>query len=185
MESARQYLIVQHPGWPHIWAHSLRVIGTVLAVAPEAGIEPAHAFMLGLFHDLGKLEELNGGDDHEKVGAKLLQQKLAGSYDSQVIILMADAIAKRGSANNPYAKLIHNADKLDKIGATGIARRLSTDWGAIHISEALRRVKSDLNRFPEMSFPTAIRLANIKMDFSRAFLTATADTINSQRSQLA
>src|SRR5438105_15362438 len=45
MDFARGYL-QGHPGWPHLWAHTLRVIGVALALAPEADVEPAHAFLL-------------------------------------------------------------------------------------------------------------------------------------------
>jgi hypothetical protein len=185
LDLAQADLMAQAPTWPHIWAHTLRVMGTAVAISAEAGIEPAHGFLLGLFHDLGKLEEINGGEDHEKIGAQLLQERLDGHYSPQIITLMVDAVAKQGSTNNPYVRVIHNADKLDKIGATGIARRLSTDWGVQHLSEALERVRSDLSRFPIMNFPTSARMVGIKKDFSRSFMTAADVVLNIKRSQLA
>src|SRR5262245_39794076 len=60
MDFAREYL-AGSPWWPHIWAHILRVTGYALALAPEADIDPAHAFLLGVFHDLGKLDEFSSG----------------------------------------------------------------------------------------------------------------------------
>src|SRR5690349_3361674 len=113
-------------GWPQLWAHTLRVTGYALALAPEANVDPAHAFMLGIFHDAGKLDEMSGGDAHEDIGGRMLYEKLTGHYTRSEVILLTNVIAKKSSAANPYTQLLHDADKLDKIGATGIARRLST-----------------------------------------------------------
>jgi hypothetical protein len=79
-------------------------------------------------------------------------------------------IAKQIGPSNPYAQLLYDADKLDKIGATGIARRLSTDYGVLHAGMALRRVADELSRFPAMHFPTSERLSESKATFSKAFL---------------
>lgn len=169
MDYARTYQS-WYLGWPHLWAHTLRVTGTALTLAPEAAIDPAHAFMLGIFHDIGKLDEMSGGDEHEEVGAQMLEEKLTGHYTRSEIILMMNVIAKKASPANPYMQLLQDADKLDKIGATGIARRLSTRWGAEHIRYALGRVRDEADYFPEMHFPTSRRLSELKMDFTEDFL---------------
>ncbi len=172
MDFARQYL-EWHPGWPHLWAHILRVTGIGLALAEEAKVDPAHAFLLGIFHDIGKLDEMRSeGEhgDHGQIGARLAREKLEGHYSRQVATLFQDVIARKASPLNSYAQLIHDADKLDKIGATGIARRLSTDSGPRFAALALRRVEDDLNVFPDMHFPTSQRLADVKMEFTAWFL---------------
>jgi putative nucleotidyltransferase with HDIG domain len=169
MDSTRTYLS-WYLGWPHLWAHTLRVTGTALTLAPEAGIDPAHAFMLGIFHDIGKLDEMSGGEEHEEVGAQILHEKLTGHYSRHEIILMANVVAKKASPANPYVQLLQDADKLDKIGATGIARRLSTRWGAEHIRFALGRVKDDADSLPDMHFPTSHRLVKSKLDYTEEFL---------------
>src|SRR5258708_11844617 len=71
MDDARGY-IGWYLGWPHIWAHTLRVTGNILALAEEAEVDPAHAFMLGIFHDIGKLDELSGGANHDDIGARVV-----------------------------------------------------------------------------------------------------------------
>ncbi len=170
MAFARSY-IEWHPGWPHLWAHILRVTGTTLTLAEEAQVEPAHAFLLGIFHDIGKLEEERSGVNHEEIGARLAREKLNGHYGRQIATLFEKVISKKANPLNPYVRLIHDADKLDKIGATGIARRLSTDRGPQFAALALRRVEDDLSTFPEMVFPTSQRLAELKMDFTEWFLS--------------
>ena len=169
MDAARSY-IGWYLGWPHIWAHMLRVTGNMLALAEEAHVDPAHAFMLGIFHDIGKLDELSGGENHEDIGARVLQEQLEGHYSATEITLMASVIAKRAPLIHPYARLLYDADKLDKIGATGLARRLSTRWGAEHIPYAIQRVKDDAEDFPEMHFPTSRQLAKSKFAYTRRFL---------------
>lgn len=169
MDFARGYL-EPFAGWPHLWAHTLRVTGTALALAPEAGIEPAHAFLLGMFHDVGKLDELHNGGSHEQIGADVAREQLHTHFNRQIVTLLTNVIAKKSSPLNPYTRLIHDADKLDKIGATGIARRLSTSSGTQFAALALSRVEEDLHDFPDMHFPTSQRLAEGKRAFTEMFL---------------
>ena len=67
---------------------------------------------------------------------------------------------------------LHDADKLDKIGATGIARRVSTDTSSHYLIVAMRKLRSDLQNFPDMHFPTSKRLASAKKEFTKDFLLA-------------
>lgn len=172
MVFARDYLVT-YEGWPHLWAHILRVTGTALAIAPEAGVDQDHAFLLGVFHDVGKLDEMQSGDSHELVGADLVRAQLSDYYSVQEIALITNAIAKKASPRNPYMQLLSDADKLDKIGATGIARRVSisaqADAQANHHIMSLLRIRQDMTNFPLMHFPTSQALADLKLDFTRQF----------------
>src|SRR5262249_24229094 len=87
MNFGQSYLSTCYPSWPHLWAHTLRVIGIALALAPEAGIDPVHAFLLGIFHDLGKLDEILGDTEetHEEIGAKLLRSQQLGTFSEQTV----------------------------------------------------------------------------------------------------
>lgn len=169
MDFARGYL-EPFAGWPHLWAHTLRVTGTALTLAPQADVDVAHAFLLGIFHDVGKLDELHNGGSHEQIGAEIAHEQLRAHFNRQIVTLLTNVIAKKSSPLNPYTHLIHDADKLDKIGATGIARRLSTSSGTQFAALALSRVEEDLHNFPEMHFPTSQRLAESKRAFTESFL---------------
>jgi len=169
MDYARNSL-TWHIGWPHLWAHTLRVTGNALTLVQEAAVEVDHAFLLGLFHDLGKLEEISGGEMHEVVGARALTDKLEGHFLRSEVTLLANVIAKKAGNGNPYAQLLYDADKLDKIGATGLARRLSVDDYFENIPHALEVVAGDAEDFPEMHFPTSRRLAKSKLAFTEEFL---------------
>jgi putative nucleotidyltransferase with HDIG domain len=169
--------ISSHIGWPHLWAHTLRVTGTMLALVEEAQVEAENAFLMGIFHDIGKFEEMNDGDNHEDVGARLFYRTVKGHISDSLVNLMVNVIAKRASPNNPYAQLLYDADKLDKIGATGIARRVSTDWGAQHVRFALGRVRDDMTDFPRMHFPTSRHLAQDKLAYTEKFVTVARSII--------
>ncbi len=167
-----RHTLQTHPGWQHLWAHTLRVTGMVLALVSEVDVEPIPAFLLAVFHDIGKLEEMDGHGSHEEIGAEMARTALSGRLVPLLLESITGAIAKRANGANRYARLIHDADKLDKIGATGIARRLSTSARALHVGLAFRRIEDDLNSFPAMSFPSSIRMAVLKKEFTETFLSA-------------
>ena len=167
----------KHNGGPHIWAHTLRVTGNALMLASEADVEPQFAFLLGLFHDVGKLDEGLLGETHEEIGARIVTETLSATYSKSMVKLMAAVISKDASAINPFMRVLHDADKLDKIGATGIARRLSTQYGSQHVSTALRRVRSELETFRPMTFTFSKEMAEQKKDFTYTFLNAVSQWI--------
>lgn len=171
MSFSRRYM-EQYQGWPHLWAHTLRVTGYALALAPEANVDIEHAFIMGVFHDIGKLDELRLGGDHEEIGAEMLRHHLNEHYPRSVVTLMENVIAKKASMVNPYARLIYDADKLDKIGATGLARRLSSVASIHYIPLALRRVADDRDDFPDMHYSTSEEIAESKKRYTDAFLSS-------------
>jgi HD superfamily phosphodiesterase len=126
MDAVRAHL-ARHAVWPQVWAHVLRVTGNAVQLAPEVGLPPAHAFLLGVLHDAGKLDEAESGIDHALIGGVLARQQLATVLGLPLAAVeqIANAISKQAAADDSYLRLLREADKLDKIGATGIARRLS------------------------------------------------------------
>ena len=79
-----------------------------------------------------------------------------------------DVFSEKRFAGNPLA-VVFDADKLDKIGATGIARRVSMSAQSDQVVVPLLRVKQDAASFPDMHFPTSQSLAAVKLDFTRQF----------------
>jgi HD superfamily phosphodiesterase len=166
--------LLQHAGGLPIWAHTLRVTGHALALAPQAHVEPALAFALGLLHDIGKLDEGVQGAPHEELGARFAAHVLSAAYSPAVVTLLANVIAKRASRINPFARLLRDADRLDKIGAAGIARRLSSEFGSRNISAALGRVSREIEKTFTMHFPFSQQMAATKREFTQSFLNALA-----------
>jgi HD superfamily phosphodiesterase len=159
--------------WRNLWAHMLRVTGNTLMLAESAEITAEEAFLLGILHDVGKLDELQHGAAHELVGALIAEQWLSryeSELSAQIIERLIAAIAKRGAQADPFVKVLHDADKLDKIGATGILRRLSSYLGKQNPAVALRIVMDDVARFPQLHYPASMKLAKLKRDFTAVFL---------------
>ncbi len=173
MAQAQAHLKASGLAWRNVWSHILRVTGNALMLAGAAGLSPEEAFLLGILHDVGKLDELQHGTAHERVGALMAQQWLrryASELPLSLIERLANAIAKRGAASDPLARVLHDADKLDKIGATGILRRLSSYYGKRNPTGALRIVMEDVADFPPMHFAPSAQLAERKRNFTLVFL---------------
>ncbi|MBN1965530.1 MAG: HD domain-containing protein [Anaerolineae bacterium] len=165
---ARARLSAWHPGWPHLWGHILRVTGVAVALADEAGIDPAGAYLVGICHDVAKLDELQTGLPHEDVGAAFAGQALRDHLPRAQIESIQAAIRKEG--DDSLTDLLHDADKLDKIGAAGVLRRISTNTRVSWLPEALWRVSDDWRGFPAMHFDLSRDLKDGKSDFLRWFL---------------
>lgn len=171
----RERLSAWHPGWPHLWAHVLRVTGTAVALAPEAGIDPAPAYLMGIGHDVAKLDEFRTGRPHEEVGAAFVGDALRGHLPAAQVEAIQAAIRKEG--NGPLAHLLHDADKLDKIGAAGLVRRISTDTDPGWLPVALSRLAADTQTFPLMHFRLSADLADRKRAFQGWFLPLAEEAI--------
>ena len=78
MVQARERLSTWHPGWPHSWAHLLRVTGLAVALAEDENVEPTLAFVAGMCHDVAKLDEFRTGEPHEEAGAQFAAAILEG-----------------------------------------------------------------------------------------------------------
>jgi len=175
-DHVQTHLASVYAGWHHLWAHTLRVTGIALALAEESDIDPAHAYLMGIFHDAGKLDEMITGAAHERVGAPLIRKALREEYHPTVIERMANVIAKLAPPTDSYMHILYDADKLDKIGAAGILRRLTTRWGASRPTAALRTVSEEMEDFPAMHFARSALLTGSKITYTAEFLQ-TAQTI--------
>jgi len=79
-----------------------------------------------LLHDVGRADELAGGACHALTGARRAREILAGHPEDQVNAV-AEAIRTHRFRDNVKprtleARILYDADKLDAIGAVGVAR---------------------------------------------------------------
>jgi HD superfamily phosphodiesterase len=167
-EQARRRVSAWHAGWPHLWGHILRVTGAAVALAEDEGIDPAPAYLMGMCHDVAKLDEERTGDTHEEMGAAFAGRVLRGHLAPDTIEAIQDAILKEG--DDPLAHILNDADKLDKIGAAGVLRRVSTQTFSAWVPDALWRVRDDAEHFPTMHFEHSRALARSKQHFLDWFL---------------
>jgi len=171
---AQRHMMGQHPGWPHLWGHTLRVTGTALDLAREEGVDPAVAYLLGVLHDVAKLKEGTHAASHEALGARFAGRILADRLPARDVEQIQAAILKEG--DGALSRILHDADKLDKIGASGVLRRVSTGTDRSWALPALDRVADDREHFPAMRTARGRDMAEGKLAFLDWFLTEAQET---------
>lgn len=108
--------------------HVLRVTRLCEEIGEAEGADMRILIPAALFHDIARPIEEETGIPHEEEGARIAEEYLGSiGYDAGRIRAIADAIrthrystgAKPGALE---AKILSDADKLDAMGAVGIAR---------------------------------------------------------------
>lgn len=167
-EQVRARVSAWHPGWSPVWAHILRVTGVALALADEAGSDPAVVYLMCMCHDVAKLDEERLGEEHEELGAAYAAAALRGHLRPAQIEAIQAAILKEG--DDPLAEILHDADKLDKIGAAGLVRRAAPVTTRTGLADALWQVRDDARYFPAMGYDLSRDLASNKRAFQAWFV---------------
>lgn len=124
IEQARQYY--DEADSAHDFDHVLRVLCLAERIGSVEGADTDILRTAVLLHDIGRPEEIREGVCHAQVGAAKARQILAG-WPSDRVGAVADAIATHRFRNDAApqtleARILYDADKLDCIGAIGVAR---------------------------------------------------------------
>ena len=118
----------------HDFDHTLRVVKNALSLAAEESCSPRETAMIelaALLHDCARPEEFESGGQlcHAELGAVKAEQILRdlNCTDPELIETVCDAVRchrYRGKSRprTRVACVLHDADKLDSIGAVGIGR---------------------------------------------------------------
>jgi len=115
----------------HDFSHAERVYRLVERIADSEGADLFIVRMAALLHDIGRAEESknnNAEDIHEELSVRMAGPILDGlgvSSDKKDAILHAIATHRHRRGGEPRtleAKCLFDADKLDSLGAVGIAR---------------------------------------------------------------
>lgn len=163
------------PGW-HLWAHVQRVTGTALHLADADGADARPVYLASLLHDVAKLDEDATGIPHEDMGAAFAADVLRGDVTPGVIAAIQAAI--RRESGSMLGDILHDADKLDKIGAAGIVRRVAATVESGGLAAGLARVGQDASDFPAMHFDASRALAQQKRAFLDWFLPQAWDALD-------
>jgi uncharacterized protein len=124
VERARQYY--QGAESSHDFDHVLRVLALAERIARQEGGDLEVVRAAALLHDVARAEEEATGADHALVGAERAREILAG-HPPEKVEAVATAIAAHRFRSGPppatpEARALFDADKLDALGAIGIAR---------------------------------------------------------------
>ncbi len=113
----------------HDTGHIQRVLDAALVLAKkEKNVDFGVLIAAALLHDVGREEQFRTGESHASVGARMAKEYLlAEGLDEAYAQHVADCIRTHSFRKNDppasiEAKLIYEADKLDVVGAVGIAR---------------------------------------------------------------
>lgn len=124
IEQARQYYHEADPA--HDFDHVLRVLALAERIGAAEGADMGILRPAVLLHDIGRPEELRDGRCHAQVGAQKAQHILTG-WPQEKLEAITHAIASHRFRENTKpqtleARVLFDADKLDCIGAIGVAR---------------------------------------------------------------
>jgi len=140
----------------HGFEHVLRVWRMALRIAREEGADLEIVGTAALLHDIGRAEEQATGRCHAQVGAERAREILAGQPAERVeAVALAIAQHRFRGADGPQsleARVLYDADKLDAIGAIGVARAYAVAgeqgqrlWAEVDPTYAVRNPEAGRN----------------------------------------
>jgi uncharacterized protein len=110
----------------HDFDHVLRVLNNALKIAETETADRDILQTAVLLHDIARADQTRTGVDHALEGARRARTILHDAPPAFVDAVCHAIEAHRFRANNPpltiEAKILYDADKLDSMGAVGVAR---------------------------------------------------------------
>lgn len=170
----------------HDWLHAERVCRICMKICEKEGGDPQVLIAAALLHDIGIRHELEQGVDHSEKGVEIAMEILSRiGFPREKISMVLEAIRvhrfrKGVRAATIESMILQDADRLDAMGAIGVARAFShggrrgipmyssgrgTGSTLEHFYEKLLKLKNSLNT------ETARRIAEERHVFMEAFLS--------------
>jgi uncharacterized protein len=114
----------------HDWEHTLRVARLCQRIGPAEGADMEVLMTAAYLHDIGRQaeDETGGRVCHAREGARMAAEALAGldlseeQKDNVLHCIRTHRFRDRAAPETVEARVLFDADKLDAIGAVGIAR---------------------------------------------------------------
>ncbi|MEB2836926.1 MAG: HD domain-containing protein [Desulfurococcales archaeon] len=148
-------------GWPHV----LRVAGWARRIVEGEGLRPRWLVLYAaiVLHDAGRM--LAGQGEHHAVASARLARKLLAPYSTPRFIeevehaILAHSYSLGVRAETVEARVLSDADKLDALGAVGIARVFHTGCRMGRgFEDSLRHFHEKILRLPDHLYYTWSRL---------------------------
>jgi len=179
----------------HDFDHALRVLALATRIGQAEGANMDILQPAVLLHDIARTEQTTTGVDHAVAGAQRARQILAGNPPNLIEAVCHAIETHRFRTGNPpqtlEAKILYDADKLDSIGAVGVARAFAysgqfnrplwrDDPAAEHT--AAQEFKVKLARVKDKLFtPTAQKIAEQRHLYMLNFFEQLAAEITGER----
>ena len=175
VEEARQYYGENDSA--HGFEHVLRVAAVAERIALAEGANLEIVRTAALLHDVGRADEERTGESHAEIGARRAREILAGR-PTDFVEAVAEAIANHrfrgnGRPASLEARVLFDADKLDAIGAIGVARAYAVGgranqrlWSPLHDEHGVAANSgfgSDDNHTPVVEFNFKLRRLKDRM----------------------
>jgi uncharacterized protein len=110
----------------HNFDHVLRVLRLAERIGPAEGADMRILRTAALLHDIARVAEDAGGPCHAQAGAEWARQILAAHKEEDVGAVAHAIRTHRFRGSSPpqtlEAQILYDADKLDAMGAVGVAR---------------------------------------------------------------
>ncbi|NJE06378.1 HD domain-containing protein [Thermococcus sp. M36] len=163
----------------HGFSHVERVFNLCMHIGKEEGADLEVLALAALLHDVARpLESAGKVEDHALEGARIARQYLKSlGYPEEKITAVAHAIEAHRFSRGPEprtleAKILSDADKLDAIGAIGVARvfMYSGEHGR-DIEASLRHFEEKILKLKDLMYTeTARRMAEERHRFTQQFM---------------
>lgn len=163
----------------HGFSHVERVFNLCLHLGREEGADLEVLALAALLHDVARpLEDSGKIEDHALEGAKIARRFLRGlGYPEEKVEEVAHAIEAHRFSRGPEprtleAKILSDADKLDAIGAIGIARvfMYSGEHGR-DVEASLRHFEEKILKLRDLMYTEAARrVAEERHRFTEEFI---------------
>ena len=164
--------------------HVKRVLNNAITICKIEGGNIFAIKLASILHDIGRPIETLTGEDHAKISARIAKNLLTlWNVEEEIQDIVYDAIYNHRFSNKQEpktieGKILSDADKLDAIGAIGIARVFKHD--------CLRTIEEDLQHFykkilklPQYMYTkTGHKLATTRIKLVKLFIKQLEEEIN-------
>jgi len=164
--------------WIHIWNHTVRVTSNTLYLAEKESANQNMCFLSGIFHDVYKLDksdeqghEIKSAEFADKILREFNGNNDEFKFNDEFIEGVVNAVRTHtnGVPETMEAKILWDADKLDKIGASGLMRRVASKK---YTEEQLTaRLRSDMVS-TIFYLNTSKEIANLRKNYMKKILNS-------------
>jgi len=163
----------------HGFSHVERVLNLCINIGRKEGADLEVLALAALLHDVARpLESAGKVEDHAVEGARIARRFLRGlGYPEEKVEAVVHAIESHRFSRGPEpktleAKILSDADKLDAMGAVGIARvfMYSGEHGR-SIEDSIKHFREKILKLKDLMYTeTGRRLAEERHRFTREFI---------------